>query len=204
MALKIELEFSDQQLKDFQVVFPELDPEIAAKAVASHATSEMLELFSGRKRYLSLSHQYIEWLESLNADLLPQTEFSPARLMNCFHFPPGSAAYISRVLRDRQNTVLVQQATQGLLNKLQEVESQHGAYLSNGKNSLTNHSIVLAKREYHQLKVLLDEWEAKQLELSPEERNPINYPKVSENRMNFVKVHCTLSEVRKILAAIES
>src|SRR5688572_13544930 len=70
------------------------DPADVAAKIAQLATDELIDLIGGRKRYISLSHQYIEWLQALYAAVLPGEEYTYRRLLDKFNFPPGTASYV--------------------------------------------------------------------------------------------------------------
>jgi hypothetical protein len=205
MAKNIQFPIEDSQIQDLEHAFPELDSDECARAIAIFATTQIIDLLAGRKRYMSLSHQYADWLEELNAKLLPDVEFTPRRLMNQLNFPPGTAAYIARILRDRQNTTLMTRTWRTLLARLKKVKAEHDQLPENKRGGVSNlWSVTLTKREYRQLEMLLDEWEAEQIEKAPEERQSINLPEISENRMDFIKIKYKMTEIEKIITLLEN
>jgi hypothetical protein len=199
MPKSIQIMLEDTQIADLQRAFPELDPIACAREIARFAAKEMIDLLAGKKRYTSLSHQYVDWLEQLNANLLPNAEFTPRRVMNQFNFPPGTASYIARVLRDRQNVTLMTRAWETLLASFKAVKADNDAKPVNqraGPGVLL--SITLTKREHRQLVMLLDEWEAEQLKKTSG-RTTINLPAVSENRLDYIKILYTITEIERVI-----
>jgi hypothetical protein len=200
----ITVVIEEAQLADLQHAFPELEAGECAARVATFATAEMIALFAGKKRYLSLSHQYIEWLEKMNAELLPEVEFTPRRLMNQFYFPPGSASYISRVLRDRQNVVIMGRTWTTLLKKFKDVKKLHDDTPQNQRGGVGNlWSITLTKREYRQLEILLEEFEALELAKPLGKRESINLPEVGEIRMDYMKIKYKMTVIEKLIPLLE-
>ena len=54
MAVKINFDVTNEQLKTLKNAFPEIEPELCANEISKYATEELIELLSGKKRYLSL------------------------------------------------------------------------------------------------------------------------------------------------------
>jgi len=203
---KITISIDEAQLADLQHAFPELAADRCAAGIANFAMAEMISLLAGKKRYLSLSHQYIEWLEKLNADLLPEVEFTPRRLMNQFNFPPGSASYISRVLRDRQNVVIMARSWKSLVNKFEEVKKSHDLLPQNQRRDESGKlwSITLTKRENRLLDILLEEFEASELAKPFDKRESINLPELSEIRMDYVKIKYKMTVIEKLIPLMKA
>ncbi len=204
MSKSVQFAIKDSQIADLKRAFPELDADACARDISIFATTEMIDLLAGRKRYMSLSHQYVEWLEQLNAELLPDVEFTPTRLMNQFNFPPGTASYIARILRDRQNVTLMNRGWETLLTKLKSVKSEHDGLEVKDKGEAGKlWSITVTKREYRQLEILLDECEAEQIEKAPKDRESINLPDISEKRLDFVKIKYKMTEIERVIKLLE-
>jgi hypothetical protein len=203
MPNAIQIELDDAQIDDVRRAFPELDPLVAAPALAYFAVSEVISLFAGRKRYLSLSHQYVEWLEQLNVKLLPEVEFTAGRLMNQLSLPPGSAGYIARVLRDRQNVELMKRGWSGLLAAFQAAKGDHDEHAPKGTVG-SFLSITLTKREYRLLMLVLDALEAEQLKKSRTQRVSINLPDISETRLDYIKIKYTIQDVERIIPLLQA
>jgi hypothetical protein len=202
MPKTIQITLEDTQIADLQRAFPELDPVTCTREIARFATIEMIGLLAGKKRYTSLSHQYVDWLEQLNANLLPNVEFTPRRVMNQFNFPPGTASYIARVLRDRQNVRLMERAWKSLLATFKEIKTDHDAKPPKERGGPGQLSVTLTRREYRQLLMLLDEWEAEQLKKKPADRKSINVPEKSEDRLDYIKIKYKITEIESIIGLL--
>lgn len=72
------------------------------EVIARLALDSWVDLFSGRKRYRSLTEQYLEWLESVYTEVLTEEEPGERRLFSQCHFPYGQAQYLARILREQQ------------------------------------------------------------------------------------------------------
>jgi len=100
---EITLTLMEEEFAKLRRAFPESENiHQVATDIAKIATQEFINLLAGEKRYLSLSHQYIEWLEELYKHVLPNEEYTYNRIAENFNFPPGQGAYITRILRSRQ------------------------------------------------------------------------------------------------------
>jgi hypothetical protein len=66
------------------------------------ALESWIDLFSGAKRYRSLTEQYLEWLGIIYTEVLTEEEPSERRLFSQCHFPYGQAQYLARILREQQ------------------------------------------------------------------------------------------------------
>ena len=121
MAQQVSITFTIDQDRatKLQKSFPEFDGvQELAPIVAQLITNELIDLLAGQKRYMSLSHQYAEWLQQLYEAVLPDEEYTYERIYNEFNFPPGTAQYLARVLRHRQNTTLHDTAKSRLQDKV--------------------------------------------------------------------------------------
>ena len=175
------------------------DPADVAAKIAQLATDEFIDLIGGRKRYISLSHQYIEWLQALYAAVLPGEEYTYRRLLDKFNFPPGTASYVSRVLRQRQNTTLHQRAKDGLAKKLRsEVENYDGLPKNDPERVARKQpSIQLTVREHDLLQSAIDQLLT---------RGGINiaYPQVTFRGREFVIATYNVDHMRTVLPEIDS
>jgi hypothetical protein len=85
---EIKITFEARQADILRRVFPGIAEETAARALAEIMLDELLSLLDGTKRYMSLSHQYIDWLERIYTTLLPGEEFRESRLLTISAFHP--------------------------------------------------------------------------------------------------------------------
>jgi len=78
------------------------DGESSSDLLAQFSKIAFMEFYnwvSGAKRYRSITEQYIDWVEQLYTQILPQDEApSITRIYNSLNIPYGQATYIARVL----------------------------------------------------------------------------------------------------------
>lgn len=101
----ISLTLSTEQANSLQSSFgsstkPLTDAQL--EIIARLALDSWVNLFSGRKRYRSLTEQYLEWLDSIYTEVLTEEEPGERRLFSQCHFPYGQAQYLARILREQQ------------------------------------------------------------------------------------------------------
>ncbi len=149
-----------------------------------------LDLLAGKKRYLSLSHQYIEWIQQIYETLLPGEEFTYRRIYDKFNFPPGAAAYISRVLRDRQNTVLHEKAKEGLTKKFGNEITAYERIPAEDQPRHKMRSIKLTVREFDLLQGIVDQLMGME--------KVIEYPLVTSRSKEIVVVSYDVDYVRTV------
>jgi hypothetical protein len=179
--------------------FPEKkDLDDVAKRIAQMVTNEFIDLLGGRKRYISLSHQYIEWLEDLYETVLPEEEYTYRRLLDKFNFPPGTAAYVSRVLRQRQNTTLHERARAGLKKKLAKQLDEYEKYASDKDKAVSEklRSVELTVREYDLLQSVMDQLFSAGIS--------IGFPKVTFRTREFVTAEYNVDHIKKVLPEIDN
>lgn len=171
--LSITISLSKKRVDGLQRAFPEsADIKELATTIASLMTNEFIDLLAGEKRYISLSHQYIEWIQQLYEAVLPDEEYTYRRLYDRFNFPPGAAAYIARVLRQRQNTVLHTRAITGLKQKFEkEIEDYKKIPPKDQTPTRKIRSLKLTAREYDLLIMVDDQLVARNVD--------IGYPQVT-------------------------
>lgn len=105
-SMKIELEFEDAALEGLaSSIKTQLTADPAKReALAQFAMSQVVAWMCGRTSYQSMTEQQTDWLLKLlpifYADEVPSAE----RIFNNFSVPYGRAAYISRVLLEKQHT----------------------------------------------------------------------------------------------------
>ncbi len=131
------------------------DPD-SANALAEFALSEMLEWMSGETTYQSLTQQYTDWVTELLPRFFEDRPPTPNQIYNAFSVPYGRAAYISRVLVEKEQSVWRLRGRQYLLAALRAVAGDAATNVANGEpdRGLGLHLEAVAYRE---LTVLLDE-----------------------------------------------
>ncbi len=184
-----------ERVRSLGSAFPEKDNiQEVANALAAIMMNELVDLLAGRKRYLSLSHQYIEWMEQIYACVLPGEEYTFSRLYNQFNFPPGSAAYVARVLRDRQTTVLRDRASKGLRQKLEKQLKEYDALKPEDKPTAKMRSISFTPREHGLLTQIIDDLIARDL--------AIEYPRKTHVSPQIVTVSFSVDNIKQAMAEI--
>lgn len=175
--------------------FPERpDVEELAKQIAEFMTGEFVDLLAGKKRYLSLSHQYIEWVQLLCEIVLPGEECTYSRLYDRFNFPPGTASYIARVLRDRQNTPLHLKARDGLQTKVAREVEKYEKIPDKEKPTHKRISLKLTLREYNVLMILVDRLMSKD--------EVIEYPQITSRGREFINITFNVDYLKLVLPLI--
>jgi len=176
--------------------FPEFeDIQEVATALAPLMTNEFIDLLAGEKRYMSLSHQYVEWLQQVYEVLLPEEEYSYDRLYNEFNFPPGTAQYLARVLRERQHSTLHEKAKSRLREQISREIEEYDGLPEDAKPAAKPRSPRLAVREYSLLVMAVDRLAAK--------GEAMEWPRITSRSSRFVVCTHDVDQLRKVLPEIE-
>jgi hypothetical protein len=195
--LSITITLDKKRVVVLRRAFPEsADLNQVATTIAGLITNEFIDLLAGEKRYISLSHQYIEWIQQLYEAVLPDEEYTYRRLYDRFNFPPGAAAYIARVLRQRQSTTLHARAIAGLKTKFKK-EMDAYAKIPPKEQSPTRklRSLRLTAREYDLLLMVDDQLMGKSID--------IGYPQVTSRGKEFVVVTYNIDYMEIALPEID-
>jgi hypothetical protein len=195
-SLDLSITLDPARVETLQAAFPELDVADTAKKLALIATTELLDMLAGKRRYLSLSHQYIEWIQQIYETLLPGEEFTYRRLYDRFRFPPGPAAYIARVLRDRQSTSLFDKAKAELGKKLKAELALWQKVPTGERSAASLRSLTLTAREYDLLQAVVD----KLLNAAV----AIEYASVTSRGREHVVVTYSTEYINKVLPEIDN
>jgi len=108
----------------------------ALQRFAVLAVTALTDWVTGKKRYRTLTEQYIDWVEQVYVELLPQDEApSTDRIYNSLNMPHGQASYIARVLAAKTLVHWRQLATAELRTALQAVEKDARGYIKEGDQS---------------------------------------------------------------------
>jgi hypothetical protein len=137
--------------------------------LATFALAQVLGWMSGRTAYQSMTEQHTEWLTSLLPIFYPGEVPSAERIFNNFSVPYGRAAYISRVLLEKQQTTWRQKGRDNLLAAL------NGKLAEATKNNKSGDAlkfvpVSLDNISYRELTVLLEDLFRKDPNLAP----PVN------------------------------
>ncbi len=191
---QVTVNIDGERVAVLQKAFPQQKLEDAANRLATIATNELIDLLAGKKRYLSLSHQYIEWVQQIYEALLPEEEYTYRKIFDDFNFPPGAAGYIARVLRGRQNTSLSSRAKNGLSTKCVKEIDAYDKLPAPEKPSSKMRSLRLTAREYDLLQMVVDK-----LLLAGEAIDP---PATTSRTKEFVSASWNVDNLKRIKSEI--
>lgn len=142
------------------------DEPAKREELAKFALEQVLGWMAGRTSFQSMTEQHTDWLLKLlpvfYADDVPSAE----RIFNNFSVPYGRAAYISRVLLEKQHTAWRVRGRQKLLDALNAKKAEADAFVTAG-DGLQYVPISLDNTAYRELTVLLEEIFKNQVALSP-------------------------------------
>lgn len=193
--VSVQFDLPADQVRKLRSSFPYCeDISEVATILADLMTNELIDLLAGEKRYMSLSHQYVEWLEQLYEAVLPGEEYTYERIYNRFNFPPGSAQYLARVLRDRQSSVLHEKAKSELLEKLSEKLDRYNELPPEDRPGAKRPDLQLTRREFDLLQTA-----AQQLLKS---REVSESPKVTSRLKDIVVVTYHIDCIEKVLPEV--
>jgi hypothetical protein len=101
----ISLTLSEAQVNSLMASFASSGTELndaQIRTIVNLAVDSWVELFAGRKRYRSLTEQYLDWLGDIYDQVLTAEEPNETRLFSQFGFPYGQAQYFARILRNQR------------------------------------------------------------------------------------------------------
>lgn len=102
---EIKLELDDNVFEALSEVFETTDDEtkLTTEQFYNLAGKLVLDWITGTKRHRSLTEQYIDWVESIYVNIMPDgAKPTSDVLYNNFNLSPGQAAYIARVLSEKK------------------------------------------------------------------------------------------------------
>lgn len=91
--------------------------------LTTFALKQVLGWMAGQAAYQSMTEQHTEWLTELLPIFYPDDVPPTERIFNNFSIPYGRAAYISRVLLEKQQTAWRQRGKANLLAALRAKEA---------------------------------------------------------------------------------
>jgi hypothetical protein len=156
--VKFEVEIDDALVNALATPIAEqlgTDPE-KREHLACFALSQVIGWMAGRTIYLSLTEQYTEWLTELLPIFYTNDVPSTERIFNNFSVPYGRAAYISRVLLEKQNTTWRRKGRETLLAALRSKEAEANANIDSG-DALRYVPVSLDNIAYRELTVILED-----------------------------------------------
>lgn len=126
------------------------------EGLAGFALRQVLGWMAGRNSFQSMTEQHTEWLMQLlplfYADDVPSAE----RIFNNFSVPYGRAAYISRVLLEKQHSTWRQKGRATLLMSLEAKQTEAQTNIDQG-DELRYVPVSLDSIAYRELTVLLED-----------------------------------------------
>ncbi|MEA2887701.1 MAG: hypothetical protein QOD11_2061 [Bradyrhizobium sp.] len=169
--MKFEADIDDARVA---ALAPSIAEQLAADPakrgqLATFALGQVLGWMSGRTAYQSMTEQHTEWLTALLPIFYPDEVPSTERIFNNFSVPYGRAAYISRVLLEKQRTTWRQKGKDNLLAALKRklAEAQKNNKNGDGSKSVP---VSLDNISYRELTVLLEDLFREDANLPP----PVN------------------------------
>ncbi|OAI07190.1 hypothetical protein A1353_07490 [Methylomonas methanica] len=131
------------------------DP-VKRERLAGFALGQVLGWMAGRSSFQSMTEQHTEWLTQLlplfYADDVPSAE----RIFNNFSVPYGRAAYISRVLLEKQHSAWREKGRNTLMTGLTAKQAEAGKNIADG-DALRYVPVSLDNIAYRELTVILEE-----------------------------------------------
>lgn len=137
--------------------------------LATFALGQVLGWMSGGTTYQSMTEQHTAWLTALLPIFYPDDVPSAERIFNNFSVPYGRAAYISRVLLEKQQTTWRQKGRGNLLAALNGKLAEATKNNKSG-DALKYVPVSLDNISYRELTVLLEELFREDANLAP----PVN------------------------------
>lgn len=132
------------------------DDSATADAIAEFALKEMLIWMAGEATYQSLTQQYTEWITDLLPRFFGDKPPSVTQIYNAFSVPYGRAAYIARVLVEKEQSVWRLRGKASLLAALQSKNDEATANLTKGEGFRII-KLLLDTVAYRELTVVLDQ-----------------------------------------------
>lgn len=136
---------------------------------AEFALTQVIDWMAGRSTYQSMTEQHTAWLMALLPVFYPDDVPSAERIFNNFSVPYGRAAYISRVLLEKQQTAWRARGRAKLFAALNAKNPEAQQNVDAG-DALRYVAISLDNIAYRELTVLLEEIFKDDVALSP----PVN------------------------------
>jgi hypothetical protein len=167
-VMKFEVEVDEELIGSLDATIAKQlaeDPE-RRRQLAAFAMREVLGWMSGRTAYQSLTQQHTEWLTELLPVFFEDKQPSAAQIFNSFSVPYGRAAYISRVLLERQHTVWRTKGRSGLLAALKAKRGEAKKNVDDG-DGLKRVPISIDSLAHREFIVLLEELFESDPELIP-------------------------------------
>ncbi|OJY72103.1 MULTISPECIES: hypothetical protein [unclassified Rhizobium] len=124
--------------------------------LAAFALEQVLGWMSGRAVHQSLTEQHTDWLTELLPIFYPDDIPSTVRIFNNFKVPYGRAAYISRVLLEKQQTSWRQKGRANLLAALKLKQAEAQGNIGKG-DALKYVPVSLDNISYRELTVIVEE-----------------------------------------------
>lgn len=169
--MKFEVEIDDALIAKLAAPIREQLSAEAGKReeVARFALGQVIGWMGGAVTHQSMTEQHTEWLTELLPTFYPGEVPSAGQIFNNFSVPYGRAAYISRVLLEKQHTTWRAKGRDNLLTALNNKLAEAQANIDGG-DGLRYVPVSLDNISYRELSVLLEILFAADATLSP----PVN------------------------------
>ena len=166
------------------------------RAFACLAIRSWVDLVLGRKRYRSLTEQYIVWLEQLYSEVFSDEEPGDPRIRGRLSFPDGQATYLSRMLRDRQQLSWRRRALQELYTRLHNDLANPKVQEALRKSAeTTERNIQLTKGQLVELKEIVN--------LLARSSTPLRRIKIEPTLGDVVYITMYVQDLKLIVDALE-
>jgi len=165
--------------------------EACCQSFCKIAVELLTNWLSGTARYRSLTEMNIETVQKLFENLLPNEVPSPNRLFNKFNLPAGQAAYITRILLDKDVHTWRKKAQQ----ELQRLIVKHAEdHKGDDKKSAADITVTLdiPNPAYIELKAICNH-------IASKEPSDFKFPKTESSFGEFRKVSMSVSTLRSLL-----
>jgi hypothetical protein len=185
--MRFEVEIDDALIRslDGPIAKRLAEDSEARRRLADFALGEVLGWMSGSTAYQSLTQQHTAWLTELLPVFFQDKPPSAAQIFNSFSVPYGRAAYISRVLLERQHTVWRTRGRSALLAALKAKSGEAKTNVDNG-DGLKKVPISIDSLAQREFAVLLEELYERDPELMPPH---INSPSPGRYIVDLPSVH---------------
>ncbi|MDC7675182.1 hypothetical protein [Asticcacaulis machinosus] len=169
--MKFEVEIDDALIASLSpVIGKQLEADAGKRAqLAGFALQQMLGWMNGQVRHQSMTEQHTEWLTELLPVFYPGEAPSAEKIFNNFSVPYGRAAYISRVLLEKQQTEWRKKSKANLLAAL-KTKNAEAEKNNKGGDAFKYVPVSIDNVSYRELSVILEELYEVEAELPP----PVN------------------------------
>jgi hypothetical protein len=131
-------------------------PAETAQLISEAALQSWIGIFSGKTKYRSLNELYLDWLEQIFNEIDPEAKPSQRYLFQRLNFSHGQAAYLTRVLLDKQNSRWREKAKVELRDVLVARKAEVDQIIKAGQSYVQKLDFDLSKAARLELNLLLE------------------------------------------------